>query len=401
MTVTARSGHDIMHDMAPRPLPSCADPVRVAWTNIDDPRDAAQHLFRALDPTTLAGMLIFCSSRYPLSALAEAINDCSEGLTVIGCTSSGEITAEGTAEGTITAIGFPASHFTLTAARFDDLDSFEESVAQGVVRELVGNAAEAARGLGARVHRAAIFLVDGLSHREEMLTVTVQDALGEIPLIGGSSGDGLAFKETFVFEGGAFRRDSALVAILSSSRAMKVFRAQHYRPGSTKMVITGADPVDRIVTEINAEPAAEEYARLTGVTIDQLGPSVFAAHPPMVRAGGEYYVRSIQTANPDGSLTFYCAIDEGVVLTLGEGSDIVGGLTALFDDLDGAVGGIDRIVGFDCVLNKVEIEQRQLTRKVSKLMVDNRVTGFNTYGEQFHALHVNQTFSGLAIGCGD
>jgi len=24
--------------------------------------------------------------------------------------------------------------------------------------------------------------------------------------------------------------------------------------------------------------------------------------------------------------------------------------------------------------------------------------GFNTYGEQFHALHVNQTFSGLAIG---
>jgi hypothetical protein len=50
------------------------------------------------------------------------------------------------------------------------------------------------------------------------------------------------------------------------------------------------------------------------------------------------------------------------------------------------------------VLNKVEIEQRQLTRKVSKLMVENRVTGFNTYGEQYHALHVNQTFSGLAIG---
>lgn len=400
MTVTARPGHDIMDAMVRRPAPPCPDPVRVAWTSIDDPREAAQHLFRELDPPTLAGVLLFCSSRYPLNELAEAINGCSEGLTVIGCTSSGEITSEGTAEGTITAIGFPASHFRLTAVRFDDLDAFEEGEAQSVVRGLVGNAVEASRALGPNVHRAAIFLVDGLSHREEMLTVTVQDALGDIPLIGGSSGDGLAFRETFIFEDGAFRRDSALVAILSSSRAMKVFRTQHYRPGDIKMVITGADPVGRVVTEINAEPAAEEYARLTGVTVDQLGPSVFSAHPPMVRAGGEYYVRSIQTANPDGSLTFYCAIDEGVVLTLGEGSDIIDGLGKLFDQLDGAVGGIDRIIGFDCVLNKVEIEQRQLTRKVSSLMVDNRVTGFNTYGEQFHALHVNQTFSGLAIGCG-
>jgi hypothetical protein len=37
----------------------------------------------------------------------------------------------------------------------------------------------------------------------------------------------------------------------------------------------------------------------------------FAAHPLMVRAGGDYHVRSVQSANPDGSLTFYCAIDEG------------------------------------------------------------------------------------------
>jgi len=400
MTVTARPGHDIMHTMAPRPAPPCDDPVRVAWTNADDPRDAAQQLFRTLDPSTLAGVLLFCSSRYSLDAVADAINACTEGVTVIGCTSSGEITGDGTTEGTIAAIGFPASHFTLTAARFDDLDAFDEGAAQRTVRELVGSATEASRGLGPSIHRAAIFLVDGLSHREEMLTVTVQDALGEIPLIGGSSGDGMAFRETFVFEGGAFRRDSALVAVLSSSRPMKVFRAQHYRPGGTKMVITGADPIDRIVTEINAEPAAEEYARLTGMAVADLGPSVFAAHPPMVRAGGEYYVRSIQSANPDGSLTFYCAIDQGVVLTLGEASDIARGLEQLFDDLDRSVGGIDRIIGFDCVLNKLEIEQRQLTRKVSRLMVENRVTGFNTYGEQFHALHVNQTFSGLAIGGG-
>jgi hypothetical protein len=373
-------------------------PIRVAATRIDDPELAAQHLFRELDPPTLSGMLIFASSRYDLAALADAIGRRSEGVTVVGCTSSGEITPDGFAEGTITAIGFPASDFTLQAIRFEDLDNFDPGGAQRRVRSLVAEAAEASHGFGPSPHRAALFLVDGLSHREEMLTITVQDALGEIPLIGGSSGDGLAFRETFVFHEGRFHRDSALVAILSTWRPMKVFRSQYYAPGSVKMVITGADPANRIVTEINAEPAVEEYARLANVLVADLKPTVFASRPLMVRAGGEYYVRSIQSANADGSLTFYCAIDEGVVLTLGEAEDVVGGLHGLFDGLDAAVGGIDRIIGFDCVLNSVEIEQRQLKRIVSGLFAERHVVGFNTYGEQYHGLHVNQTFSGLAIG---
>lgn len=372
-------------------------PVRAASTRLDDPELAIRELFGQLDVPALCGIVLFCSSRYPLDALAAAIGARAEGLTIVGCTSSGEIAPDGLDEGTITAIGFPADDFRMAATCFEQLDGFDAAHAQRVVRALVADAGEATRGFGT-AHHAAIFLVDGLSHREEMLTLTLQDALGEVPLIGGSSGDGLDFRETFVLYDGSFRRDAAVVAILSSSRPMKVFRTQHFGPGEVKMVITAADTESRTVHEINAEPAAQEYARLVGARADELGPAIFATHPPMVRAGGEYYVRSIQTANPDGSLTFYCAIDEGIVLTLGEAGDIMGGLVALFDDLDRAVGGIDHVLGFDCVLNSVEYEQRQLRQAVSRLFAQRGVVGFNTYGEQFHALHVNQTFSGLAIG---
>ncbi len=372
--------------------------VRAAASDLEDPVLAIEAVFRALDPPSLAGIVLFCSSRYPLDRLAEAIAQRSEGLLVIGCTSSGEIAPEGLAEDTITAIGFPADDFTMSALRFDDLDHFDAARAQQVVRALVAQTQESARTAGHVSGHAAIFLVDGLSHREEMLTVTVQDALGEIPLIGGSSGDGLDFKETFIFHDGAFHRDAALVAILCSRRRMHAFRSQRYSPGDVKMVVTGADPVARIVTELNAEPAAEEYARLIGVRRGELSPELFALHPPMVRAGGEYYCRSIQTANADGSLTFYCAIDEGIVLTLGEAHDVLAELRALFDRLDSTVGGIDRIIGFDCVLNSVALTQQQIRRQVSGLFAERRVVGFATYGEQFHALHVNQTFCGLAIG---
>ncbi|WP_052134288.1 FIST N-terminal domain-containing protein [Sphingomonas sp. 37zxx] len=372
--------------------------VRSAWTSDPDPDAAAQAIFAALDPQSLAGVILFCSSRYPVEPLAQAILQRCDGVTVIGCTSSGEITADGFVEGSIVAIGFPASDFSLCATRFDALDDLEASQAQAAVRSLVASAAEGSRQFGDDVHHAAIFLVDGLSHREEMLTVTLQDALGPIPLIGGSSGDGFAFRETFVLDSDGFHCDAALVAILSTRRRLHVFRSQPYLPGSIKMVITGADPVARIVHEINAEPAADEYARLAGVRRSDLGPQIFASRPPMVRAGGEHYVRSIQSANDDGSLTFYCAIDEGLVLTLGAATNIVGDMQALFTDLQHAVGGIDQILGFNCVLNQVEIEQQQLSRQVAQLMIVNRVVGFNSYGEQFHALHVNQTFSGLAIG---
>ncbi|WP_371424020.1 FIST N-terminal domain-containing protein [Tardiphaga sp.] len=377
---------------------SASSPVRVAATRLDDPEAAIRELFGEIDPPDLAGIVLFCSSRYRLNELAAAIATRGDDLPIVGCTSAGEISPEGLDEGTITAIGFPASDFRMTATCFENLDHFDANGARDRIRAMVADAAQAQPPFGDTPSHAAIFLVDGLSHREEMLTLALQDALGDVPLIGGSSGDGLAFRETFVLFDGRFRRDAAVVAILTSARKMSVFRAQHYGPGTTRMVITKADPVTRIVHEINAEPAAQEYARLIGTTLAELTPGHFASHPPMVRAGGEYYVRSIQTANADESLTFYCAIDEGIVLTLGEATDILEGLGTLFDSLDAAVGGIDCILGFDCVLNSVEAEQRQLRGAVSALFSERRLVGFNTYGEQYRALHVNQSLSGLAIG---
>jgi len=168
-------------------------------------------------------------------------------------------------------------------------------------------------------------------------------------------------------------------------------------------VVTAADPNRRVVYQINARPAAEEYRRVaggtpTGFAGGPLDSAFFAAHPPMVRAGGGHYVRAIQSVNPDGSLTFYCAIDSGVVLTVGQPLDRLSQLETLFDQIDSDVGGIDHVIAFDCVLNRIDAESRQLSGAVSQLYSRRGVVGFNTYGEQFRAAHINQTLSGLAIG---
>ena len=372
--------------------------IRFAASHADDPLEAATALAGELGDEPLAGAIAFCAHRYDRDKLARAINRRFEGVSVIGCTSSGELTDIGYDHDCLSMIGFPARDFHMTTHCFDDIDKFDPVAAREVVRALVAGAVRDARHLGEAVNHVALFLVDGLSHREEWLTMTIQDALGDIPLIGGSSGDDLAFRQTAIFDRGRFHARAGVVAILSTPRPLHVFKAQHYRPGPAKMVVTGAIPDDRIVTEINAEPAAAEYLRLAGHAGEALGMEFFAAHPPMVRAGGEHHVRSIQSANPDGSLTFYCAIDEGIVLSIGEPVDRIAGMEQLFAELEERVGAIDRIIAFDCVLNRIDAEQRQMSRDVSALYSRHRVIGFNTYGEQYHALHVNQTFSGLAIG---
>ncbi|WP_176593819.1 FIST N-terminal domain-containing protein [Sphingobium sp. EM0848] len=375
-----------------------ASQIAFASSHAGDPARAMADIADQLGDEPLAGMLLFCSHRFDREALARAVNRRTEGVVAIGCTSSGELTENGYDEDSLSVIGFPASAFHMTSLCFDDIENFDPAAARQAVRSLAAQADRDSRHLGERVNHVALFLVDGLSHREELLTMTIQDGLGDIALIGGSSGDGMAFRETAIFDGGRFHAHAAVVAILSTPRPLHVFKAQHYRPSAAKMVVTGAIPQDRIVTEINAEPAAQEYLRLAGHAGEALGVAFYAAHPLMVRAGGDYHVRSIQSANADGSLTFYCAIDEGIVMTVGEPVDPIARMEALFADIAEEVGLVDRIIAFDCVLNRIDAEQRQIGRAVSELYGRHRVIGFNTYGEQYHALHVNQTFSGLAIG---
>ena len=137
---------------------------------------------------------------------------------------------------------------------------------------------------------------------------------------------------------------------------------------------------------------------MVGLDENQLNPMIFAAYPVVVRVGGEYHVRSIQKVEEDGSLRFYCGIDEGLVLTVADGDDIAKNLDAGLTKLATELGSVDLILGFDCILRRLEAQQKQRSLDVSQVLKRHGVVGFSTYGEQYRSMHVNQTFTGVAIG---
>jgi hypothetical protein len=162
-------------------------------------------------------------------------------------------------------------------------------------------------------------------------------------------------------------------------------------------VITEAEPEQRLVRIINGEPAVEAYARLIGTPVAQLNAAVFSHHPLMLRVGDDYYVRSVAGIEADGSLKFLCAIDSGLVLTIGEGGSAQESFAQKIEQIRQEIGEPAVIIGCDCILRRLEMEERGIDDRIGQLMSRNKVFGFSTYGEQFNSLHINQTFTGVAI----
>ena len=163
-------------------------------------------------------------------------------------------------------------------------------------------------------------------------------------------------------------------------------------------MITEAQPKQRLVREINGEAAVVAYARMIGVPVDALTPAIFSRFPLMLRIGTEFFVRAIAGVESDGSLKFYCAIDKGLVLTIGEGVSAIEALEQTFATIRDEIGEPVVILGCDCILRRLEMDQRGIADEVGRLLAVNKVFGFSTYGEQINSLHVNQTFTGVALG---
>lgn len=357
--------------------------------------DALDILARALGPGPFAVVMLFVSPQADFAALMVAAKTRFHPVEVIGCTTAGEISSEGYAEGEIVAVALPEWAFDAEVIVVEDLSTFD---AQALVGEMIRRRHAQEWQHPDWEGEFAFLMVDGLSMNEDALVAAMSLGLGPVPLFGGSAGDGLEFANTFVSARGRVMQNAAVLCFVRSAWAVKVFNLDHLVPTSRRMVVTGADAARRVVHELNAEPAALEYARLLGKDPGQLTTFTFAAHPLVVTIGGQHHVRSIQRMDEQGNLHFFSAIDEGLVLTLAEPLAMAQHLAQELSALGaGDRGAPVSILACDCILRRIEAQEKQLTSQISDLLRTHRVVGFSTYGEQLGGRHVNQTMTGVAF----
>ncbi|MDA9496043.1 FIST N-terminal domain-containing protein [Bradyrhizobium sp. CCBAU 11357] len=374
-----------------------ASGVAVAKSKAASVDEAVAELAAQLPSDGLALLLVFLSPSYDPHRFIAEISRHFDDTQVCGCTTAGELAPDGWDENSVVALAFSRADFSAVVRPIFNLDSFRVEDGRRIGGELRHELLRATP----QVERGSPFglvLIDGLCRREEAVMSAIYASLDDIPVVGGSAGDGLRFEKTFVFFDGKAHGNAALLILLNTSLPFRVFKCDNFEPQAQKMVVTEADIENRTVRELNAEPAAQEYSRVVGIIDAKLDPFSFASHPVLVRVGGAYYARSIQRVEPDGSLHFFCAIDEGMVLTAATSRSLVGAARETFADIRDQIGDVSLYIGFECLLRRLDAEQHQLARDMSELYRQNRVVGFHTYGEQFGSMHVNQTFTGVAIG---
>ena len=372
--------------------------IRRAMTPQTDAHAAIRELRGALAQPNLSLVLFFCSATYDFAALAAELNRIFPGVLVVGCTSAGQYGPGGWSQYGMAAVSFSGAVVTAVAGSHDDLACFTRADGHALAGRLQYELYTRLPSARAE-HTFALLLTDGLSQREELVARSCKESLGSIRMFGGAAGDSLRAEQTMVFGNGRFRAGAAILLLAHSALPFRVFKTAHLAPTGERWVITQADPARRIVYEINGLPAADEFARLSGISAAELAPRHFAAASLAVTIGGQVYIRALQKVNPDKSVTFQCAIEEGVVLRVTEGRHLAENLRETLAQIAAQIGPPALLLNCDCVMRQMEIADKHLEQAVYPFLEHANALGFNTYGEIYDGIYLNQTLTGIAFGC--
>ncbi|MEC9429636.1 MAG: nitric oxide-sensing protein NosP [Pseudomonadota bacterium] len=358
-------------------------------------RDVANEILANVKCDEIELLLFHTSTLFDLDTVAKEISARFPHVNIVGCTSAGEFNKNGYGTEKLLAVAFLKNEFSIATALVPNLGevNFDEAhdIASGLRRALQGRE----RRYDTEQH-FVISVLDGLTRHEEHFLETFATAFGNIPHLGGSAGDDLKLEATYVFYNGEFHRDAAVLLLVGTGKPFTVLSIDHINSPVSKLVVTHADPESRTVYEINGEPAAQYYASLLGMKAEDLTPDVFSMFPLAVMVGGKYFIRSIQKVDlATNAITFYCAVDIGIILTFVQLGDCIEALESKLDKLRAQLGEPEFVYACDCFLRRLEIQQGKKDHEIRRLQQRYNVAGFNAYGEHIHSVHLNQTFTGV------
>jgi hypothetical protein len=361
-------------------------------------RDAVAEACGGWPPDKLDILFVFSSTAQDPHEVAAALAERFPDTLMVGCTTAGEHLGTAHYTGGLVLMGLStprirwAARVAPSVATFDDAEARLQSdglfADLGISREAVDPEKQ-----------FCLVFVDGLSCKEELVSSLMADALDGLPLVGGSAGDDLKFKQTHVYFGGKAWPGAAVFVLADCGVPFEVVKHQHYTTTPKSLVITRADVATRRVFEMDGHRALDAYARALGIRASEVTTEVTFMHPLTFVCNSEIYVRSIQRVEPDGSIIFFCGIEEGMVLSLGGHEDMK---TALARDVSGIstrMPSADLFIACNCILRALESDKLKQHADLGAILggFGKNVIGFDTYGEQLNGLHINQTLVGVAI----
>lgn len=356
-----------------------------ANSNKENLKETVQEIKSTFGDFEPSMVMYFASSRYEPEAISAEMQNAFPSSSVIGCSTSGEIASGKMSKGSLVAMAFGPEivediKIEVIEGIKDKIDitsafsSFEKHYNEKM------NELDFTKYLG-------LVLVDGLTCAEEKLMDTIGDKT-DVFFTGGSAGDDLQFKATYVYANGKSYSNAAILALLKVKSGFDIIKTQSFKVIDKELVATKVDEKNREVIEFNNQPAAVAYAEMLGTSVEEL-PNHFMKNPLGLMIGDEPFVRSPQMVD-GSSVKFYCSIMEGMELSILESANIIEETARAIEEKVAEFGEISGLANFNCILRTLDLESRGLEQEYADVFKDIPTIGFSTYGEQYLG-HVNQT----------
>lgn len=358
----------------------------------------ARALRDGLGQRQAAAVLYFASAGYRPEDLAGPLTAQFPGATVAGCSTAGEFTDTVNGTGGISAIALPQGLLTQVTAALGDLSADAGAGTDDAVRRIEAQLGRPLRELDPARHLGLVF-IDGLHAAEELVNERLGNAAPMLDVIGGSAGDDLAFDHTWVAVGDQVSQHGIALLVCATAVPFQIIKTCSFTPApGDPLRITKADVASRTVLEFDGRPAAEAYAEAVGVRVEDLDASVWMQHPVGLMIEGQPWIRSPREVTPEGGITFYAQILEGMEVHVMNPGDLVGETAAAIASARASLGGhTSAAIWFNCILRRLELDAGHLGDAFLAALGPTPAAGFHTYGETWLG-HVNQTLTGVLFG---
>jgi len=344
-------------------------------------------------------LFVFHSTTQDVESITQSLTEFFPQSMMVGCTTAGEwITGQHTKD-SLVLLGLETPDIRWAIQVLENLDDDPAESAKKVCSSLLKSLNIEWNDLNAKKHFCLSFF-DGMSYREEPIIAAINDALGDIPLLGGSAGDDLKFQGAYVIANGQAYQHAAVFVLAESLIPFRVLKHQHFSLGEKDVVITKADTRRRLVYHLDGIPAAQRYAELLGLDVASLTAQIFSDHPVMYAYGNDCYVRAIRQVCDHDALEFGCAIEEGMLLNLCDIQDMKAEYNKFMNEIHQDIGKGELLILCNCIYRALEGSTGDINQSLAEntAMVAKHLIGFDTYGEQWQGLHINQTLVGLLLG---
>jgi hypothetical protein len=376
-----------------------------ARTTARDPGAAADELIAQLGGVAPKLLMVYASSDRDQAALNRALRErLPPGTRMLGATTGGEIDREGIHQGSV-----------IVAALTGDFDigiGLGKGLSKDAARAGEQAIQDAAQQIGARADElgskkyVAIVIDDAFRYKKEELLLGVMSMNQALVAVGGGAASSEVVEgggTAYVHVDGEVATDAVAVALFRTDAPWAALRSHWYVPTGQTVRITKIDETAKRAIEIDGKPAAQRYAELLGVSVDDLEfgkPNGFAARPTALRVGREYFIRAPWKPLPDGSILFANMLEQGVELEIVKQTDAADSMRRFLEvEVPARVQSPRAMLLFHC---SGRAYYAAMTGQIPALSETFRkappCAGMNVQFEIYCGFHINTTLTSLVFG---